>query len=123
MAKFPYAGDLRHSIILQTKSSVSTDTGGGFTNSWANTRTLFAKISPVNGNNPYTSGRIEHDLTHDIYTRYYSNVDYSSGGARMRISWSDSGVTRTFSVKYVITINERDRFFFFRTSEGKANDS
>lgn len=122
MAKFPYAGDLRHSIILQTRSR-SSDTGGGFTSSWGTTRTLFAKIMPISGNNPYSSGRIEHDLTHDIYTRYYTDINYNSGGAKMRISWSDSGVARTFSVKYVITIDERDRFLLFRCSEGAANDS
>lgn len=122
MAKFPYAGDLRHSIILQTRSR-SSDTGGGFTSSWGTTRTLFAKIMPISGNNPYSSGRIEHDLTHDIYTRYYTDINYNSGGAKMRISWSDSGVARTFSVKYVITIDERDRFLLFRCSEGSANDS
>ena len=55
MAKFPYAGDLRHEINLQTRTA-STDTGGGFTSTWATTRTVFAKITPVNGNNPYTSG-------------------------------------------------------------------
>jgi SPP1 family predicted phage head-tail adaptor len=121
MAKFPYAGDLRHSITLQTRSR-STDTGGGFTSSWGNTRVLFAKITPISGNNPYSNGRIEHDLTHDIYTRYYSDINYSSGGGAMRISWSDSGVARTFGIKYVITINERDRFLLFRCSEGGPDD-
>lgn len=121
MAKFPYAGDLRHEINLQTRTA-STDTGGGFTSTWATTRTVFAKITPVNGNNPYTSGRIEHDLTHDIYTRYYTNIDYSSGGGKMRISWDDAGETRTFGVKSVITIDERDRFMLFRCTEGGVDD-
>jgi len=121
MAKFPYAGDLRHEINLQTRTA-STDTGGGFTSTWATTRTVFAKITPVNGNNPYTSGRIEHDLTHDIYTRYYTNIDFSSGGGKMRISWDDAGETRTFGIKSVITIDERDRFMLFRCTEGGVDD-
>ena len=122
MAKVPYAGDLRHSISLQTRSA-STDTGGGFTSSWSTTRVVYAKIIPINGSNSYSSGRIDHDLTHDVYTRYYSDIDFSAGGGKMRIAWTDRGTSRTFGVKYVLTIDERDRFLLFRCSEGGVDDS
>ena len=121
MAKAPYAGDLRHEISLQTRTA-TTDSGGGFTSSWATTRTVFAKIVPLNGSGDFRSGRIEHDLTHDIFTRYYSDINYSAGAGKMRISWSDAGTTRTLGVKYVLTINERDRYLLFRCAEGGVDD-
>tara|TARA_Y100001963_G_scaffold157213_1_gene252806 strand:+ start:1069 stop:1440 length:372 start_codon:yes stop_codon:yes gene_type:complete len=122
MAKQSVAiGDLRYSITLQNRTR-STDTGGGFTTSWGTKRTLFGQIKPVTGNSPYDAGRIEHNLTHDVYTRYYSNIDYKANGGQMRISWNDYGTTRILSVKYVYTIEERDRFLLFRCTEGTDED-
>ena len=123
MAKQSVAlGDLRYSVTLQSRTR-STDSGGGFTTAWGTTRTLFASIQPISGNSPYHAGRIEHDLTHDVYTRYYSNIDYASSGGQMRISWDDYGTTRTLAVKYVLTIEERDRWLLFRCSEGTEADT
>jgi len=112
---------LRYSVSLQTRSR-STDSGGGYTSSFGNTRTLFAYVKPLNGTEEFKSGRIQHKLTHDVYTRYYNNIDYNSNGDQMRISWSDNGTTRILSVKYVYTLEERDRFLLFRCSEGSQED-
>jgi len=112
---------LRYSINLQSRTR-STDTGGGFTSSFGNTRTLFAYIKPLSGSDEFKSGRIEHKLTHDVYTRYYSDIDYKADGGQMRISWADNGTTRILSVKYVYTLEERDKFLLFRCSEGNQED-
>lgn len=122
MPKYPYIGDLRHSITLQTRST-STDTGGGFTSSFADTRTLFAKIVPKLGNETFEAGKIDHAITHEVYTRYYSNINFSSGGGKMKISWNDAGTTRNLSVKSVIDVGERERFLIFRCSEGGVDDT
>ena len=112
---------LRYSVNLQTRS-ITTDTGGGFASSFSTTRTLFAYIKPLNGSDNYKSGRIEHKLTHDVYTRYYSNIDYKANGGQMRFSWSDNGTTRILSIKYVYTLEEREKFLLFRCSEGNQED-
>ena len=65
MAKYPYIGDLRHSINLQTRAR-TTDTGGGFTSVFNTTRTLFAKIVPRSGDAKFEAGKIDHTITHDI---------------------------------------------------------
>ena len=122
MAKNPYIGDLRHSISLQTRAR-TTDSGGGFTSAFNTTRTLFAKIVPRSGDATFEAGKIDHTITHDIYTRYYTNINFKSNGGQMRISWSDSGVTRTFNIKSVIDVGERDRFLIFRCTEGGVDDS
>ena len=122
MAKTPYSGDLRHSVILQTRTR-SSYTGGGFTSSWGNTRTLFAKIEPVDGTNAYANGMREHDLTHDVWTRYYTDIDYKSNGAQMRISWDDQGEARILSIKYVLTVQSKHRYLKFRCAEGGVNDA
>ena len=122
MAKQSVAiGDLQFSVILQSRSK-STDAGGGYTSSWGNTRTLFASVKPTNGDNAYKAGRIDHTLTHDVYTRYYSNINYKANGGQMRISWNDFGTTRLLSVKYVYTLEERDRWLLFRCTEGGDAD-
>ena len=114
-------GDMRYSIKLQSRSR-STDTGGGFTSTWGDTRTLFAYIKPLSGTDDYKSGRIEHKLTHEVYTRFYSNIDYKANGGQMRIYWNDFGTNRILSVEYVLTIEERDRFLLFKCSEGNQED-
>ena len=122
MPAYPSIGDLRHSVVLQTRNR-STDTGGGFTSSFADTRTLFAKVEPKLGNEDFEAGRIENPITHLVYTRYYSDINFASGGGKMRISWNDSGTTRTLSVKSVIDVGERDRYLVFRCSVGAVDDS
>ena len=122
MAKYPYIGDLRNSITLQTRSA-STDSGGGFTSSFSDTRTLFAKIVPKLGNEQFEAGRIENPITHEVYTRYYSNINFKANAGRMRISWDDSGTTRNLSVKSVIDVGDRDRYLVFRCSEGAVDDT
>ena len=122
MAKQSIAvGDLQFSVILQSRSK-STDAGGGYTSSWGATRTLFASVKPINGDNAYKAGRIDHTLTHDVYTRYYSDINYKANGGQMRISWNDYGTTRILSVKYVYTLEERDRWLLFRCTEGGDAD-
>lgn len=122
MAKTPYAGNLRHSVNIQSRSA-STDTGGGFTSSWSTTRTVFANIVPVSGAESFSDGSIRHDITHDVYIRYYPNINFSAGGGKMRLQWDDSGTTRTFSIKSVINMNMRDRFLQLRCAEGGINDA
>ena len=122
MAKTPYSGNLRHSVNIQTRST-STDTGGGFTSSFSTTRTVFADIVPLRGNQSFSDGTIRHDITHDVYIRYYSNINFSSGGAKMRLQWSDSGTTRTFSIVSVINMGMKDRFLQLRCKEGGINDA
>lgn len=122
MAKTPYAGNLRHSVNLQSRST-STDTGGGFTSSFSTVRTVFADIVPVNGNQSFSDGTIRHDITHDVYIRYYSNINFNSGGGKMRITWDDSGTTRTFAIKSIINMGMRDRFLQLRCTEGGINDA
>jgi len=122
MAKQSIAvGDLQFSVTLQNRSR-STDTGGGFTSSWGTTRTLFASVKPITGDNAYKGGRIDHTLTHDVYTRYYSNINYKANGGQMRISWNDYGTTRILAVKYVYTLEEKDRWLLFRCTEGGDSD-
>ena len=122
MARYPYVGDLRHSVTLQTRNR-STDTGGGYTSFYADTRELFAKVVPKLGNEDFEANRIENPITHEVITRYYSDINFASGGGKMRISWDDSGTTRNLSVKSVIDVGERDRYLVFRCSEGEVDDS
>ena len=55
MAKTPYSGDLRHSVILQTRTR-STDTGGGFTSSWEIPELFLQKLSLLMAQTPMPMG-------------------------------------------------------------------
>ena len=122
MAKTPYAGNLRHSVNLQSRSA-RTDSGGGFTSNWSTTRAVFADIVPVSGNQSFSDGAARHDITHDVYIRYYANINFAAGGAKMRLQWDDSGTTRTFSIRSVLNMGTRDRFLQLRCTEGGINDA
>lgn len=122
MARYPYVGDLRHSVSLQTRTR-STDSGGGFTSSFATTRTLFAKVVPKNGKEDFEAGKIDHSITHEVYTRYYSDINFKANAGQMRILWDDSGTNRFLAIKSVIDVGERDRYLVFRCSEGGVDDT
>ena len=50
------------------------------------------------------------------------DINYKANGGQMRISWNDYGTTRILAVKYVYTLEERDRWLLFRCTEGGDSD-
>ena len=69
------------------------------------------------------TGKLDHSITHEVYTRYYSNINFKANAGQMRILWNDSGTDRFLSIKSVIDVGERDRYLVFRCSEGGVDDT
>ncbi len=65
------AGRLNKRVILQTVTP-TRDTGGGATESWATTATLWAEIEELSGSEAFAGQQIASTLTHRVTLRYRS---------------------------------------------------
>lgn len=63
------AGRLNKRVILQTVSN-ATDGGGGVTETWADTVTLWAQIEELSGSESYEAQQVASRLTHKVTIRY-----------------------------------------------------
>lgn len=67
------AGTLNKRVILQTVSRTSNG-GGGFTATWADTTTLWARIEELAGREGFEAQQIASHLTHKVTIRYRTSV-------------------------------------------------
>ena len=66
-------GDLRHSVVIQVKSTTQ-DSFGGMPDTWTDVITVRAKISPMKGRE-YMNARVANsETTHRVKMRYYSGL-------------------------------------------------
>lgn len=66
------AGELRHRITVQSKIPTRTPQGG-FTLAWADVKTLWAKVSPVAGDEYWFSESVRAKMTHALVIRSQSS--------------------------------------------------
>lgn len=104
-------GRLRYKVELQSATNTS-DGAGGFSQTYSTIANLFADIRPTNGDESYRQGKVQEKLTHKIYIRHRNDIktDY-------KILYDQ----RTFNIKSIINIDERDRFLELTCSEGEAS--
>lgn len=93
------AGALRHLVTIQTATR-STDSRGGFSESWATYTTAYANIEPASAGEGYAAGQVSSTRTHKITMRYATGIRPA-----MRISWN----SRTFLIEGVRTVGEENR--------------
>lgn len=67
------AGRLNKRVTLQTNTPVS-DGGGGFTDAWADTATLWAEIEELTGTEGYEAQQTASTLSHRVTIRYRTSV-------------------------------------------------
>ena len=101
-------GKMRYQVQLQQPAS-TTDAGGGRTQVWSTVALLWANIEPKSGSERYKNDQITDTTTHDVYIRYRKTIS-----TKWRISYGD----RTFSIKSILNIEERDRFYLLSCTEG-----
>lgn len=63
------AGRLNKRVILQTVTP-TRDTGGGATEAWADTATLWAEIEELSGSEQFDAQQVASTLTHRVTLRY-----------------------------------------------------
>lgn len=67
------AGRLNKRVILQTLTQ-TTDGGGGFTDSWADTATLWAGVEELTGSEGFEAQQTASTLSHRVTIRYRTGV-------------------------------------------------
>lgn len=86
-------------VTLQSVSRAS-DGQGGFTESWADTATVWAAFAPASGYEKMIAGQMKSEISHNVLMRYRPGVT-----TKMRIAWG----ARTFDIKEVINVDEANR--------------
>lgn len=103
--------ELRHRITIQQMSR-TTDGQGGWTESWADFATVWAKVKPMSAKERTFSQQIQENVTHKIVIRWLADVD-----SEMRISFEG----RIFQIKGKIREDERRWFMEIMAEEGVAS--
>lgn len=67
------AGKLDKRVVLQTVSLVS-DGGGGSTETWADTATVWAAIRPLTGTERFTAQQVSSSINSEVEIRYRAGV-------------------------------------------------
>ena len=103
-------GMMRYRVQLQSPSD-TTDAGGGRSQSYTRVADIYANIVPKSGKESFQRGKIQAETTHDIFIRYRSDID-----ASYRIVYE----SRSFNIKSILNVDERDRYYKLSCTEGVA---
>lgn len=99
--------DLRHKVTIQTLTETA-DGSGGFASSWADTASVWAKITPASGYERAQGQQLEAVITHKIIIRYRAGIT-----TKQRIKYG----ARYFAITSVINLDEADRFLQIMAAE------
>ena len=121
MKNKPKIGDLRHLVDIQNATD-TTDDAGGFTQVYDTVTSVFASIKPKKGTEVYGEGsqgmQLENSITHEIFIRWRNDFTFNNSS---RIVFDDrAGTTRTFNVRSILNLEEKDRFFKISAEENVA---
>ena len=103
-------GKLRYRVDLQSGTE-SSDGAGGCTVAHKTIAQIYADIRPSGGSEQYRQGKIQEKVTHKIFIRFREEIDSS---------WRIQYEGRTFQIKNIINVQERDRFLQLLCEEGVA---
>ena len=97
----------RKQVIIQNVTRVS-DSQGGYTETWADTATVWASVEPVKAWEGMQAMQMQTPITHTVKMRYTSDITTAS-----RLSFQD----RILVVKEIINNQERDDFLTIKAVE------
>lgn len=93
------ASSLRKRITIQSRA-LTSDGGGGYTEVWSNTATVFAQVRPVKADERLFAFKLQSKISHRITIRYRVGIT-----ADMRVKMG----TRYFSIISVINPDEANQ--------------
>jgi len=82
-------GQLRQRATLQRRAA-SVDAEGSPSEGWTNVGSIWADVQPVGGRELLMAGQLEVKLSHQVATRYRSDLAVTAGAAsghNMRLLW------------------------------------
>jgi SPP1 family predicted phage head-tail adaptor len=95
------AGRLKHKVMIE-EPPATRDAQGGLSGSWVEIAgsPVWASITPLSGSRRYEAAQVVQGVSHEITTRYLAGVT-----SEMKIVYG----TRTFRIRSVVNVDERDR--------------
>lgn len=103
------SGELRNLITIQ-KPARAQDSSGSTAETWSTLCTVWAAIRPLKGREYYAANQAQMEITTEITIRYRSDVS-----AEHRIIFGN----RTFEIKTVVNIDERNHWLVMMCEEEK----
>ena len=103
-------GSMRHEIEVQAMT-LTTDAGGGASQSFATTKRMYADIRPTRGSEAVRQGKLQTEIGHQITVRYHSFITN-----RHKVLFDG----RSFNINYIENVDERDRFMILHCEENVA---
>ncbi len=94
------AGKLRERITIQSETT-TPDGGGGYTASWTNVATVWARVTPTRGNEALEAMQMRDTQLYDITIRYRNDVL-----PKNRVLWGSIEL----NIRAVANKDERDRY-------------
>ena len=108
-------GKMNRRLHFQTQTRTS-DGAGSSSVSYSDNFTTFGMITPKTGRENLFGDQLEENITHIIKIRYRTDVSHKN-----RIQFRpDSNTTRTFNIKRVLNVNDRNRYLDLQCVEGVA---
>jgi len=98
---------LNKRIEIQTKSTTN-DESGGFKNTWATSKKVWAEIKPTDLYENFEGEKISEKISHIITTRYISDLRINN-----RIKYND----RMFNIKGIINNLEENKIMEIKVEE------
>lgn len=92
-------GRLRHRVTIQALTR-TPDTGGGYTETWSDTATVWAAVEPLAGTERLRAMQVSPTLSHRIRMRYRADVS-----SAQRLVYNG----RAFDITSVVDVDERHR--------------
>lgn len=100
------AGVLRKRVTIQTLTQVS-DGGGGFTEDWTDTATVWARVEPLDGTERFEAQQVSSALSHRVTIRHRAVTP------QQRLKYG----TRIFRINAVLNPEERDEMLHLLCEE------
>jgi SPP1 family predicted phage head-tail adaptor len=104
----PRIGELRQRVTLQQPNDVP-DGAGGFTRSWSDLASVWARIEPLSGAERLRAVQLESAVSHRVTLRYREGVS-----ASLRLKFG----ARVFNIRAVINLEERKDYLDLLCEEG-----
>lgn len=102
------AGDLRHRIVINTRSILPNQSNGvDFNESFTDPKVVYSMIETVDGETIFDATNVEQVVTHHFYIRFMKNLTFE-GWVLYKQKYYD--------ILGVENLNEEDRFMLIRAN-------
>ena len=100
-------GSMNKRVIIQAVTQ-SADSQGGFTETWATYKTVWAAIKPISGGETFQASQYRTPVTHKITMRYLPSIT-----TKHRILYG----SRVFAIKEIIDVDDDNYLLVMKAIE------